>query len=89
MFGKTRDGHDPSTLDTSALDEFFSDEEAAENSVEIHGLRDRNAQAESQINSQFTSLATYAQIAHEQVELARSEARAATERSEQPMTSLI
>ncbi len=33
-------------------------------------------QVESQINSQFTSLATYAQIAQEQVEVARSEARA-------------
>ena len=89
MFGKARDINDTSTLDTSALDEFFGDEEAAENSVEIHGLRSRVEQVESQINSQFTSLATYAQIAQEQVELARSEARATTERSEQRLTSLI
>ena len=39
--------------------------------------------------SRITSLATYAQIAQEQVELARSEAKAATERSEQRVTSLI
>jgi chromosome segregation ATPase len=89
MFGKARDDHDSSTLDTSALDEFFGDEAAAENSVEISDLRDRVEQVESQINSQFTSLATYAQIAQEQVELARSEAKAATERSEQRLTSLI
>ncbi len=89
MFGKTRDINDTDTLDTSALDEFFGDEAAAENSVEIHDLRDRVEQVESQINSQFTSLATYAQIAQEQVELARSEAKAATERSEQRVTSLI
>ncbi len=89
MFGKARDDHDSSTLDTSALDEFFGDEAAAENSVEISDLRDRVDQVESQINSQFTSLATYAQIAQEQVELARSEAKAATERSEQRLTSLI
>ena len=89
MFGKARDINDTDTLDSSALDDFFGDEAAAENSVEIHDLRDRVEQAESQINSQFTSLATYAQIAQEQVELARSEARAATERSEQRLTSLI
>jgi hypothetical protein len=89
MFGKPRDIHDSDILDTSAFDEFFGDESAAENTVEIHDLRDRVQQVESQINSQFTSLATYAQIAQEQVELARSEAKAATERSEQRLTSLI
>ena len=87
MFGKARDIH--GTLDASALDEFFGDEAAAENTVEIHDLRDRVHQVELQISSQFTSLATYAQIAQEQVELARSEAKAATERSEQRLTSLI
>ena len=89
MFGKPRDIHDPDTLDTSALDEFFGDEAAAENTVEIHDLRDRVEQVESQIRSQFTSLATYAQIAQEQIELARSEFKAAVERSEQRATSLI
>ena len=87
MFGKTRDIND--TLDSSAIDEFFGDEAAAENTVEIHDLRDRVEQVESQISSQFTSLATYAQIAQEQVELARSESRATTERTEQRLTSLI
>lgn len=87
MFGKTRDIND--TLDSNAIDEFFGDEAAAENTVEIHELRDRVEQVESQISSQFTSLATYAQIAQEQVELARSEARATTERTEQRLTSLI
>jgi predicted phage tail protein len=89
MFGKTRDINGTDTLDSSAIDEFFGDEAAAATSVEIHGLRDRVEQVEAQINSQFTSLATYAQIAQEQVELARAEARAATERSEQRVTSLI
>jgi hypothetical protein len=89
MFGKTRDINDTDTLDSSAIDEFFGDEAAAENTLEIHDLRDRVEQVESQINSQFTSLATYAQIAQEQVELARAEAKAATERSEQRLTSLI
>ena len=89
MFGRPRDIHDTETLDARTLDEFFGDEAAAENSVEIHDLRDRVEQVEAQISSQFTSLATYAQIAQEQVELARSEAKAATERSEQRLTSLI
>jgi len=89
MFGKTRDINDTDSLDSSAIDEFFGDEAAAENTVEIHDLRDRVEQVESQITSQFTSLATYAQIAQEQVELARSEARATSERSEQRLTSLI
>jgi lysyl-tRNA synthetase class I len=89
MFGRPRDIHDTDTLDARTLDEFFGDEAAAENSVEIHDLRERVEQVEAQISSQFTSLATYAQIAQEQVELARSEAKAATERSEQRLTSLI
>jgi hypothetical protein len=89
MFGKTHDIQDTDTFDPSALDEFFGDETAAENGVEIRELRHRVEQVESQISSQFTSLATYAQIAQEQVELARAESKAATERSEQRLTSLI
>ncbi len=89
MFGKPRDIHDSDTIDASAFDEFFGDESAAEQGVEILELRDRVHQVEIQISSQFTSLATYAQIAHEQVELARAEAKATTERSEQRLTSLI
>ena len=87
MFGRPRDFDD--TLDSSAIDGFFGDESAAETIVEMHELQHRVEQVESQVNSQFTSLATYAQIAQEQVELARSEAKAATERSEQRMTELI
>ena len=87
MFGRPRDFDD--TLDSSTIDGFFGDESAAETIVEVHELQQRVEQVEAQVNSQFTSLATYAQIAQEQVELARSEAKAATERSEQRMTELI
>ena len=89
MFGKHRDIDDTDTLDSSAIDGFFGDEAAAEAVVEVQELQYRVQQVESQINSQFTSLATYAQIAQEQVEVARSEAKAITERSEQRLTSLI
>jgi hypothetical protein len=73
MFGKPRDIDDTDTLDT--IDGFFGDETAAEAIVEVHDLQHRVEQVEAQINSQFTSLATYAQIAQEQVEMARAEAR--------------
>jgi ElaB/YqjD/DUF883 family membrane-anchored ribosome-binding protein len=89
MFGKQRDIDDTDTLDSSAIDGFFGDEAAAEAVVEVHELQHRVQQVESQISSQFTSLATYAQIAQEQVELARSEAKAATERSERRLTTLV
>ena len=89
MFGKTHETDDTDTLDSGAIDGFFGDEAAAEAVVEMHELKFRVKQVESQISSQFTSLATYAQIAQEQVEVARSEARAITERSEQRLTSLI
>ena len=87
MFGKPHD--DTDTLDSSAIDGFFGYEAATAKAVEVDELQHRVEQVEAQISSQFTSLATYAQIAQEQVELARSEARAATERSEQRVTSLI
>ena len=87
MFGKPHD--DTDTLDSSAIDGVFGDEAATAKAVEVDELQHRVEQVEAQISSQFTSLATYAQIAQEQVELARSEAKAATERSEQRITSLI
>jgi hypothetical protein len=89
MFGKPRDSDDSDLLDSGAIDGFFGDEAAAANALEVHELQHRVEQVEAQISSQFTSLATYAQISQEQIELARSEAKAATERSEQRLTSLV
>lgn len=68
---------------------FFGDEPAAEAVIEIRNLRARIEEVETQLHSQFTSLATYSQIAQNQVELARAEATAATERSERRVTTLI
>jgi hypothetical protein len=89
MFGKPRDIDDTAILDPNPVDGFFGDEAAAEAIVELHELQTRVEHVESQIASQFTSLATYAQIAQEQVEIARAEAKAHVERSEQRLTSLI
>lgn len=90
MFGKTREPTDVDTTENPiTIDDFFGDEEAAEEAVQVADLYERVEQVESQVNSQFTSLAAYAQIAQEQIELARSEATATSERSEHRLTALI
>ena len=89
MFGKARDLNDTTQLDGPTIEDFFGDESAAAEVVRVDELHRRVTQVESQISSQFTSLATYAQIAQEQIELARAESKASTERSEQRLTNLI
>jgi hypothetical protein len=90
MFGKTREMNDMDTLQPAGdVGEFFGDEAAAEEAAHLRDFRRRVEQVEAQVNSQFTSLAAYAQIAQEQIELARAESKATTERTEQRLTSLI
>lgn len=91
MFGKTKDSIDQGENPEADLtvDDFFGDEAAVAEAVRIDHLQQRVAQVEQQINSQFTSLAAYAQIAQEQVEMVRSEALHANERSEQKVISLV
>lgn len=88
MFGKTK-AVSETDHDGPSMDDFFGDEEAADHGVQIDALRDRVQQVEGQINSQFTSMAAYAQIAQEQIELARAESRAEVERAESRTTELI
>ncbi len=83
MFGKAK--HD-TALD---VDDILGDEQAAEEMARVEALRDRVEQVESQLASQFTSLAAYAQIAQEQVELVRAEAKANGEQTEHRLTTLI
>lgn len=83
MFGKTKDALD------GDFDGIFGDEEAADHEAQLDGVRDRLQQVEGQINSQFTSMAAYAQIAQEQIELARAESRSDAERTESRLTQLI
>jgi len=91
MFGKTKDSidHEGGTDGDLTVDDFFGDEEAVAEAVRVDHLQQRVTHVEQQINSQFTSLAAYAQIAQEQVEMVRSEALHANERSEQKVISLI
>lgn len=83
MFGKVK--HD-TALD---VDDILGDEQAAEEMARVDALRDRVEQVESQLASQFTSLAAYAQIAQEQVELVRAEGKANGEQTEHRLTTLI
>ena len=91
MFGKTKDtiDHDGTTEGDLTVDDFFGDEAAVAETVRVDHLQHRVTQVEQQINSQFTSLAAYAQIAQEQVEMVRSEALHANERSEQKVIALV
>ncbi len=91
MFGKTKDpiDHDGATEGDLTVDDFFGDEAAVAETVRVDDLHQRVTQVEHQINSQFTSLAAYAQIAQEQVEMVRSEALHSNERSEQKVIGLV
>ncbi len=88
MFGKTKDILDPNPTGPT-IDDFFGDEIAADHGTQLDMLRDRAQQAEQQIRSQFTSMAAYAQIAQEQIELARAESKSETVRTESRLTALI
>ena len=83
MFGKTKDILDDDFIGV------FGDEAAADQEAQMDQLHDRVKQIEGQISSQFTSMAAYAQIAQEQIELARAESQTKTVRSEHRLIQLI
>ncbi len=91
MFGKTKE---PTDIDERpdadiVIDDFFGDEAAVAEAVRVDRIQERIIQVEQQINSQFTSMAAYAQIAQDQIELVRSESQHAVERTERRMVGLI
>lgn len=88
MFGKAKDIFDANEPGPTT-DNFFGDEAAADHSTQLDTLRDRLQQAERQIHSQFTSMAAYAQIAQEQIELARAESKSENVQAESRLTQLI
>jgi hypothetical protein len=91
MFGKTKEPGEVNDRPATdiAIDDFFGDEAAVAEATRIDQLHQRVTSVEQQINSQFTSMAAYAQIAQEQIELVRSEAQHANERSDQRVIALI
>lgn len=82
MFGK----RDQQQLQEQAI---LGDVELAEVAAVVTELAEQVAALDAQLRSQFTSVATYASIATEQVEFARNEARADLERTKGTLIELM
>ena len=67
----------------------FGDEEAAAMRAELDELRNHFGALAERVNAQFTSIAAHAEIAREQIELVRGEARADMERTRETLIGLI
>jgi hypothetical protein len=67
----------------------FGDEEAAQVRSDIDELRLQMAELAAQVGAQFTSIAAHAEIAREQITLARDEARADMERTRETLFGLL
>ena len=67
----------------------FGDEQAAAFATRLDELAHQVLALEEQVRSQFTSVATYAAIASEQVELARGEAKAGLDRTRDTLVGLM
>lgn len=67
----------------------FGDEEAAELRRELDELRGEVRALSNQLHAQFTTIAAHAEIAREQSELARAEARADLDRTRDTLIELI
>lgn len=67
----------------------FGDEEAAQLRRELDDLRTEVRELAGQLHAQFTTIAAHAEIAREQSELARGEARADLERTRETLIELI
>ena len=67
----------------------FGDEEAAELRADLDEMRMEIAELAGQLHAQFTTIAAHAEIAREQSEFARAEARADLERTRETLIELI
>ena len=67
----------------------FGDEEAATLRADVDELRATMAELTDRLHSQFTTISAHAEIARNQVELARDEARADLERTRERLLGLI
>jgi predicted amino acid-binding ACT domain protein len=73
----------------SALVGIMGDERAADIQSSLAQLQLKVTALEEQMRSQYTSVAAYASIAHEQVEFTRDEARADLDRTRQTLLDLV
>ena len=69
--------------------EIFGDEEAAKLQAEVIELRQMVLDLSAQVHAQFTTISAHAEIAREQVEFARDEARADLERTRELLIRLV
>lgn len=67
----------------------FGDEEAAQLRADLDELRSAVTDLTDRVHAQFTTIAAHAEIAREQAELARGEARSDLERTRDTMIGLI
>lgn len=67
----------------------FGDEEAAALHAEVASLRDLVSELADRVHAQFTTISAHAEIARQQVEFTRDEARADLERTRELMIDLI
>lgn len=67
----------------------FGDEEAAALHAEVAALRDLVTELADRVHAQFTTISAHAEIARQQVEFTRDEARADLERTRELMIDLI
>lgn len=67
----------------------LGDEAAAELLTTVEQLRTEMAELKARVDSQFTTIAAHAEIARQQTEFARDEARADLERSRDTLIGLI
>lgn len=83
MLGRDRTAR---TLGEHAI---FGDEEAAQLRAELDDLRASVTDLAARVHSQFTTIAAHAEIAREQAEFARAEARADLDRTRDMLIGLI
>jgi hypothetical protein len=82
-----RSRHEQSQADAGTV--ILGDEQAADLANRLGALAQQVVALEDQMRSQFTSVATYAAIATEQVEFARSESRADLDRTRDMLIGLM
>ena len=79
----------PQTIRTQGEHGIFGDEAAAELRADLADLRAQLAEITSQVHSQFTTIAAHAEIARQQADFARGEARADLDRTRDLLIGLI